>query len=96
MKVRNILINGLLVAVTVLVMGCADFNTEHVSAYNKSFFDMQYSFDEAVIDLHDEVIHVEVKEWTDYEDGEQIQVIAIDGTVYLTSSYNCTLIKNKK
>lgn len=95
MKIRNILINGLLVALTVFIMGCANENTETVSAYNKTFFDMQYSFDEAIIDLHDKVIHVEVKEWTDYEDGEQIQVIAKDGTVYLTSSYNCTLIKNK-
>ena len=34
-----------------------------------------------------------IKTWTDYDDGEQIQVVAEDGTVYLTSSYRCDLIK---
>lgn len=93
MKVRNILVNCLLVAMTLFFVSCSD--TEEVSAYNKTWFDVQYAFDTAIIDLHTEVITVKVKSWTDYEDGEQLQIIAEDGTVYLTSSYNCTLIKSK-
>jgi len=34
-------------------------------------------------------------DWSDYE-GELIQVIAEDGTVYLTSSFRCDLIKSIK
>ena len=96
MKIRTILINGLLVAMTLLcITGCVNnVSDSNVKAYNKTWFDTQYSFDTAIIDLHSEVITVKVKQWTDYEDGEQLQIIAEDGTVYLTSSYNCTLVKS--
>lgn len=61
---------------------------------NKDLFDTNYTYNKAIINLQNgETIEVDIKQWTDYDDGEQIQVIAKDGTVYLTSSYNCTLIK---
>lgn len=61
---------------------------------NKDLFDTNYTYNKAVINLQNgETIEVDIKQWTDYDDGEQIQIIAKDGTVYLTSSYNCTLIK---
>lgn len=59
---------------------------------NKQVFDFNYSFDKAIMKVGDEVITVDVAKWTDYE-GEQLQIIASDGTVYLTNSFNCTLIK---
>ena len=37
-------------------------------------------------------IEVDIKKWNDY-DGEQLQIVAKDGTVYLVSSYNTILIK---
>lgn len=61
---------------------------------NKDYVDTVRTYDKAIIDLHGEVVEVDVKKWKDY-DGEQIQIIAEDGTVYLTSSYNCTLIREK-
>ena len=58
---------------------------------NKKVFDLQYSFNYAIIQLpNGEIIEGKVDSWKDYE-GEQLQ-IEIDGIVYLTSSYNCTLI----
>lgn len=61
---------------------------------NKDLFDTNYTYDKAIINLQNgQTIEVKVKQWRDYDDGEQIQIIAEDGTVYLTSSYNCTLIK---
>ena len=64
---------------------------------NKDLWDTNYTYDTAVIQLsNNESVEVEIKQWTDYEDGEQIQIIAKDGTVYLTSSYNCTLIRRSK
>lgn len=94
MKNLKIIISGLLIATTVFIFGL--IASGDANAYNKTWFDTQYSFDTAIIDLHNEVITVKVKSWTDYEDGEQLQVIAEDGTVYLTSSYNCTLINSNK
>jgi hypothetical protein len=60
---------------------------------NYDIIDTQYSYDTAIITLHDgERIEVAIKSWRDYEDGEQLQITATDGTVYLVSSYNCILI----
>lgn len=59
---------------------------------NKQLFDFQYQFNKAIINTGTEIITVDIAKWKDYE-GEQLQVITPDGTVYLTSSFNCTLIK---
>jgi len=78
---KRLLVIGLLCGV--LLTGCG----------NHALFDTVYTFDKAIINLgNGEVIEVDVKSWEDYE-GEQLQIIAEDGTVYLTSSYNCTLIR---
>ena len=59
--------------------------------FDKEVFDLQYSFNYAIIQLpNGEIVEGKVDSWKDYE-GEQIQ-IKIDGVVYLTSSYNCTLM----
>lgn len=63
------------------------------SCGNYGLMDMQYTYDKAIIQLaNGEVVEVEVDKWYDYE-GDQLQIIAKDGTVYLTSSYRCDLIK---
>jgi uncharacterized lipoprotein YehR (DUF1307 family) len=60
---------------------------------NMDMLDMVYTYDRAIIQLADgEVIEVNIKQWCTYE-GEQIQIIAEDGTVYLTNSYRCDLIQ---
>ena len=60
---------------------------------NRTVWDTNRTYDKAIIRLaNDEVIEVEVREWRDY-DGEQLQIITPDGTVYLTSSFRCDLIK---
>lgn len=59
---------------------------------NKDMWDTVYTFDYAVIQLpNGEVVEGRVESWTDYEDGDQIQV-KIDGITYLISILNCTLI----
>lgn len=60
---------------------------------NKDMWDTVYTFDYAIIKLpNGEIIEGEVDKWTDYEDGDQLQV-TIDGKIYLTSTLNCTLIQ---
>ena len=72
---------ALLVAATLLSCG------------NKQFFDTTYSFDKAIISLpNGEIIEGKIDSWTDYADGDQIQV-KIDGVVYLVHSSDIALIK---
>lgn len=60
--------------------------------WNKQLFDTTYTFDRAVISLpNGEVIDGKVTSWTDFEDGDQIQV-KIDGKTYLVHSTNIVLI----
>ena len=59
---------------------------------NYNMIDLEYRFDRAIIKLpNGEVVEGKVTSWTDY-DGERLQV-EIDGVLYLTSSYNCVLIR---
>lgn len=63
---------------------------------NAAVFDTNYTYDRAIIHLaNDEVIEVEIKTWCDY-DGEQLQIEAKDGTIYLTNSFRCDLINDKE
>lgn len=66
-----------------------------LSGCNKQVFDTTYSFDKAIISLpNGDVIEGKVDSWTDYEDGDQIQV-KINGVTYLVHSENIVLIKGK-
>lgn len=59
---------------------------------NKQFVDLTYEFDRAIISLpNGEIIEGAVESWTDYEDGDQIQV-KIDGKTYLVHSSQIVLI----
>ena len=64
---------------------------------NQMFLDTVYTFDTAIIKMPDgEVLTVEIEKWSDYEDGDQLQIIAKDGTVYLVHSTNCVLVRKAK
>lgn len=59
---------------------------------NKQVFDTTYKYNRAIIQLPDgTVIDGKVQSWTDFEDGDQIQV-KIDGVTYLVHSSNVVLI----
>ncbi len=61
---------------------------------NKKIFDTGYNFKYADIHFPDgQTKTLEVVKWKDY-DGEQIQIWAADGTVYLVSSFN-TILRSK-
>ena len=62
--------------------------------YNKQIIDLTYAYDYAIVLMPDgSVVKGKVQSWTDFEDGDQIQV-KIDGKVYLTHSMNVVLISN--
>lgn len=59
---------------------------------NMQVMDLTYTFDRVIISLpNGEIIEGEVQSWTDFEDGDQIQV-KIDGKQYLVHSSNVVMI----
>ena len=64
-----------------------------VSCGNKMLIDTRYTYNMAYITIGDETIKVEIDSWRDYSDGDQIQVVAKDGKVYLSNSTNIGLVK---
>lgn len=65
-----------------------------LSGCNKQLVDLTYSYETAVISLpNGEVVEGKVSSWTDFDDGDQIQV-KIDGKTYLVHSSNIALISD--
>ena len=58
----------------------------------KDEFDSVRRFDRAILRLPDgTIVEGKVQSWTDFEDGDQLQV-KINGKTYLIHSSNCVLI----
>lgn len=84
-KVRLALIGTMILIGMLLLTGCG----------NRDMLDTNYTFNRAIVILNDGTkLELEIQKWADYEDGEQIQIIAKDGKTYLVSSYNTILIKD--
>lgn len=82
-KIIVILLVAIMVLSTLTLTGCG----------NKDLFDTVYTFDYCIIQLpNGSVIEGKVVTWTDYSDGDQLQVQLEDGNTYLVHSLNCTLI----
>lgn len=63
-----------------------------LSGCNKQIVDITYSYERAIISLpNGEIVDGKVQSWTDFEDGDQIQV-KIDGVTYLVHSSQAALI----
>lgn len=58
---------------------------------NQQIFDFNYKFDKAYVKIGEEWKAVEVKTWTDYEDGDQFQLTLADGTVLIVHATNLIL-----
>lgn len=63
-----------------------------LSGCNKQMIDLNYTFNYAIIELpNGDIVEGEVQSWTDYEDGDQIQ-LKINNIVYLVHSTDVALI----
>ncbi len=58
---------------------------------NKQIIDTNNKFNYAYVIIGDKVIEGKVQSWTDFEDGDQLQV-KIDGVTYLSSANNIVLV----
>jgi len=82
-KIIVLLLVVILILSTALLAGC-----------NKQMVDLTYSYEYAIIGLpNGEVVEGKVSSWTDFEDGDQIQV-KIAGKTYLVHSSNVVLISD--
>jgi len=60
---------------------------------NRQILDTKWTFTKAKISIGNEMIEVNVKSWKDYDNGDtSVQVVATDGTVYLTDKKNVLLM----
>lgn len=62
---------------------------------NKMIMDTTYRFDYAIIQRYEGEQIIKIKSWTDFEDGEQLQILDTDGNVWLVSSFNTILVKGE-
>lgn len=84
-KIRAVAIGIMVLALIVIALALT-------ACGNKDMFDTVYTYEYAIIALpNGEVIEGKVQSWTDYEDGDQIQV-KIDGKTYLVHSEDIVLI----
>lgn len=85
-KILKISVLVIIIIVSVFVLtGC-----------NQTIIDTNYTFDRAIVVLNDGTkMEIQIKEWTDYSDGEQLQIKGKDGKTYLVSSFNTILIKDE-
>ena len=59
---------------------------------NKQIIDFTYSYNYGIIELpNGNVVEGKISSWTDYDDGDQLQIV-IDGDTYLVHSSNAVLI----
>ncbi len=80
-KVLTILIIVTIISIMVLcLVGC-----------NKQLVDLKLKFTRAYVKVGEDWVDVEVSKWSDYEDGDQLQLILSDGTILLVHSNNCIL-----
>ena len=80
-KIIALLLAVIVVLAASLLAGC-----------NKQMVDLTYSYEYAIIGLpNGETVEGKVSSWTDFEDGDQIQV-RFDGKTYLVHSSNVVLI----
>ena len=53
------------------------------------------TFNRFTINFGGEVIQGTIKQWRDFEDSDVIQIVASDGTVYLTHYMNVLMVRDK-
>ena len=83
MKNKLVLLGMMLIGTAGVLAGC-----------NKQIVDFTYSYEKAILQLPDgSIVEGKVQSWTDYADGDQIQV-KINGKQYLIHSEDIVLISN--
>lgn len=73
------------------LLAAATMGVACLSGCNKQMFDFNYKFEKAYVKVGEQWVDFDISSWTDYEDGEQLQLTLKDGTVMVVHSENCIL-----
>lgn len=65
-------------------------------ACNYDLIDTHYDFRYAVIQRYDGEQLIEIAQWKDFEDGDQIQITSTDGITYILHSSQVILLSDKE
>lgn len=77
-----------------LIIGLALACTAGLCGCNREIIDTNHRFTRAIVKWPDGTVkELKIYKWADYP-GEQIQIRAMDGKVYLISSINAVLIRD--
>lgn len=98
MKGNNIMKKKIIscAALAVTALSICLLSTGCTGCGNKTFFDTTYTYEYAMISLpNGETVEGKVKEWSDYEDGDQLQIKFENGNTYLVHSEDCALMVNE-
>ena len=80
-----------IIVTIICTIACTLLTFTACSGFNKRLIDLVYDFDYAWIEIPGgTVVEGKVDSWTDYEDGDQIEV-TINGNTYLTDTTRCVL-----
>lgn len=85
-----------IIAIVLIVIACLAFCGCSSNFCNKQIVDLNYKFDYAIVQRYDGEQIIHIKTWTDFDDGEQIQIIDTDGNVWLLNSMYTILVKEAK
>lgn len=80
-----------------LLTACAVETVNANTVSNKKYSEWGTNhFDKAIIDIHSEIIEVNVESWNDYDDSDAIIIETTDGKLYYTNLRDCTLINTEQ
>ena len=78
---------------TLILLASIAIGLTCLTGCNKQIVDWNYRFDRARVKINETWVDIELDKWTDYSDGEQLQLTLKDGTVMIVHSENCILYK---
>lgn len=65
-------------------------------SFNKSYVDVDYTFNHAILETNNGVVIVNIDQWRDYESDNKVQLKLTDGTVILKDFEDLKLIDDSK
>ena len=86
---KKIILIALLICIVLVLASCQVGNRQ-------VGMDTIQSFDRYKIVIGDEVIEGTIKAWRDFDDSDVVQIMDVDGTIYLTHYKNTLIVRDPR
>lgn len=87
MNIKNLKVNPKLISLAL----AGSLSAITLTGCNYNVIDLKYDYPQAIIFGDGTATIVEIENWKDYEDGEQIQIKIKNGPTFLTSAFDTKL-----